>query len=372
MKRSVLLAFILLPCCEGLLLPILQKRARRQCTRCEGRALAIETTKKALTFATIGALLGGSYVLSREKEIYTPPAGSLEGKTIVVTGASSGLGLETAKRLAAAGASMILTARSDIKGELAVATVNAYLEEQGAVYKDQSVSFKTVDFSNLKEVKNVDWSDVDRIDVLVNNAGVMAIPDRTLTTDRIEIQMQSNHLGPFLLTAMLAEKLSDTARIVNVSSSAHQIAAAAGGLDFEFLWKAELGYNPWLWYGYSKLANIYFTQELQRRVDASSKQWTVHAVHPGAVATNLGRYSFANADTRSNMVGGILAGVVLRSPSEGAETQIWLAAGNGEGGKYYVDKRYQENVPKDISQAGRLWEDSEILVGTRFEITEEE
>lgn len=361
MRKALLSVF--LSCCNGLLFstttcrktrtPLVKKYIYRK-----------QTANKAL--ATAGALVTGAYLLSRDTDIYTPKVNSLTGQTIVITGASSGLGLETAQRLAVAGANLILTTRSDTKGALAVATVRAHLEEQDVSYADQMISYKTVDFNDLESVRTMDWSDVDTIDVLVNNAGVMAIPDRTLTKDRVEVQMQSNHLGPFLLTAMLSKKFSDTARIVNVSSAAHQIPTS--GIDFEFLWKAELGYSPWLWYGYSKLANLYFTQELQRRVNASSKHWTVVAVHPGVIATNLGRYSFACSNNALQSLGGLVAGVALKSPEEGATTQIWLAAGNGQGGKYYVDQKVKEDVPNNLAQAKRLWKESERLVGRNFEL----
>jgi NAD(P)-dependent dehydrogenase (short-subunit alcohol dehydrogenase family) len=379
MKCTVLVVLLLLlQCGQALIYPAVRLAAfsaAAVCKRCSSKIRARRTraNKKAVGLALIstgGLVAVGASAVLRDRDFYTPSPGSLVGQAIVITGASSGLGLESAKRLAGAGASLVLTARTAAKGILAVATINAHLEAIRVSYGEQTVSYKVVDFDNLDAVKAVDWSDVDKIDVLVNNAGVMALPDRTLTKNRIEKQMQSNHVGPFLLTAMLADKLSDTARIVNLSSSAHQFAAVTGGLDFEFLWKAELGYSPWLWYGYSKLANLYFTQELQRRSDASSsKNWTVTAVHPGVVATNLGRYTFGSESSSLDRLGSLVASAVLKSPEEGASTQVWLAAGNGEGGKYYENRKEQTNIPTDASQARQLWHESERLIGMNFTLS---
>lgn len=206
---------------------------------------------------------------------FTPRPGSLEGQTIVITGGSGGLGLESAKRLAIGGASIILTARSAEKAEHAVSEVKKYTKEKSA--PNDKISFKLLDLDNLKDVRNVPetWNDVERIDVLLNNAGIMALPKMELTVDGCEKQMQSNHLGHFALTALLSSKFAPDARIINVSSSAHQFAPK-GMLSGDALWNPDsFEYSGWPVYGQSKLANILFTKELQRRCTAAGKEWYV-------------------------------------------------------------------------------------------------
>lgn len=305
---------------------------------------------------------------------------SLRGQTIVISGASSGLGLESAKQLGAAGANLILTARTPTKGQQAVDTVTKFLtESRGVYYDDQVITSKAIDFDSLTAIQErvaEDWSDVEQIDVLLNNAGIMALPQREITVDRFEKQMQSNHLGPFVFTALLKDKLSDSARIVNVSSEAHKIAIR--GLDFDYMWKALLGYNPWISYGQSKLANILFTQELQRRADVAGRNWTVATLHPGGVATNLGRSLLADDSSTSlgrlqNGLSSFVASKVLKTPAEGAITQIWLAAGAPEEdvrGKYYDNKKAQplSLVATDRVAAERLWKESEELGGVEFKL----
>jgi NAD(P)-dependent dehydrogenase (short-subunit alcohol dehydrogenase family) len=207
---------------------------------------------------------------------FTPAPGSLEGQTIVITGGTGGLGLESAKRLAVGGASIILTARSVEKAERAVSEVMKYAREKNAI--NEKVSFKLLNLDDLRDVRNVPetWKDVYKIDVLLNNAGIMALPKLELTVDGLEKQMQSNHLGHFALTALLSSKLEPDARVINVSSSAHQFAPK-GMLSGDVLWKPDsFDYSGWPVYGQSKLANILFTKELQRRCEAAGKDWYVH------------------------------------------------------------------------------------------------
>ena len=247
----------------------------------------------------------------------------------------------------------------------------------------------SIDFDNLSSIKeNVakEWEDIRTIDVLLNNAGIMALPQRETTVDRFEKQIQSNHLGPFILTSLLVDKLSTKARIVNVSSEAHKIAI--GGLDFDYMWKALLGYNPWVAYGQSKLANILFTQELQRRADAAGRDWTVATLHPGGVQTNLGRSLLAGNTqknkgqrdkTKNKSVSRFFSKLLVRTgalktPAQGASTQVWLAAGApGEDdvrGKYYDNRKAKllSLVASDRLAAERLWKESEELGGVEFKL----
>jgi hypothetical protein len=190
-----------------------------------------ESNKIVPAAAGAGFLIaaGAAYVKSREKgrPPFVPSPSSLAGETIVITGASTGLGLESAKRLAAGGANVILTTRSDSKGKAAVQQVFSYLALNGLeVSENQRIAYEVLDLDNLSSVRDaVDrWSEISKIDVLMNNAGIMAIPDYQVTVDGFERQIQSNHLGHFLLTALLAPKLSPRARIINVSSEAHKVS----------------------------------------------------------------------------------------------------------------------------------------------------
>ena len=316
--------------------------------------------------------------------LYTPEPGSLEGQTIVLTGGTSGLGLESVKRLAVGGASVIFTARTDAKGQAALAKVQDYLAE--CCLPSDRVSFKVLDFDDLQTVKAVPttWRDVEKVDVVLNNAGVMAIPNRQLTVDGYEKQIQTNHLGHFALTALLAPKLTPTARIINVSSAAYTIAAAGLPSPPDSLWRPEPSeYSPWKSYGQSKLANLLFTQELQRRGQAAGYGWTVTSLHPGTVTTDLGRHIMGEP-AYSNLKegkGGFLqetlakaVALFLKTVPEGATTQIWLAAkadpAEDVRSKFYVDCQAKPlpAFATNPQAAARLWEESQERSGVEFKL----
>lgn len=331
-----------------------------------------------------GAVLAGAAAVAvqraQQPPIFTPNPNSLSDKTILITGASTGLGLESAKRLAVGGASIILTARSDGKGQAAVQAVQDYLKEKSV--ENSKISYKILDLDNLKSIQEdvKSWTDINHIDVLLNNAGVMALPERELTVDGYEKQIQSNHLGHFLLTALLAPKLSPKARIVNVSSEAHKFAS--GGLDFDYFWKADNGYGPWCSYGQSKLANILFTQELQRRADTAGKEWSIVALHPGAVGTDLGR-NLVGTENWNKLKEGkaplwqtALAkslNVFIKTVEQGATTQVWLAAGAEDvdvKGQYLSDCKVRTlgAFATDQEAAKTLWKQSEEKAGVAFNL----
>ncbi len=202
-----------------------------------------------------------------------------KGRTILITGANSGLGLQTATALAGAGATVLMACRNAEKAAAARAQVEAAVA--GA-----DVEFVPLDLADLSSVEAAADAVAARprpLDVLVNNAGVMAPPQRR-TADGFELQLGTNHLGHFALTGRLIEKLlaADAPRIVNVSSTAHRI----GRMDFDDLgW--EQGYSRWPAYGRSKLANLLFTVELARRAEAAGTGLVAAAAHPGYAATNL-------------------------------------------------------------------------------------
>jgi NAD(P)-dependent dehydrogenase (short-subunit alcohol dehydrogenase family) len=208
---------------------------------------------------TIVAVVALGFVkprLQRNQVLYTPEPGSLTGQVIVITGGTSGLGLESAKRLAVSGAKVVLTSRSHEKGKAALDDVATYLQRQGI--KSDNVSYKILLLDDLNAIRSAvdSWVDIDSVDVLMLNAGVMACREREVTSDGFERQIQTNHLGHFLLTALLSPRLTSNARIIAVSSAAYKLSALSG-LDFDYIWKAEK-YRPWKSYSQSKLANILF------------------------------------------------------------------------------------------------------------------
>lgn len=316
---------------------------------------------------------------------YEPAAGSMDGKVVLITGGSSGLGLESAKRLGAAGATIVLTSRNLSKGETAVDGVKKYLSQKGV--KDTSKVYNLVlDLDDLESVKSFPSAykqlGLGSIDVLLNNAGVMAIPNLQLTKDGYERTFQSNHLGHFVLTAGLFPFLNrDKATVVNVSSLAYSFSGGKG-LEIDNL-NGEKKYGAWTSYGQSKLSNILFTQELQRRADSAGDSWlTSVSLHPGAVQTDLGRYLVGEekwSELKTKGPSGLesvllnAASLFTKTVPEGASTQVFLAAG-GEGtlkkGAFY-DELKAQNLPafaKDEYKAKLLWEKSEELAGVKFNL----
>merc|ERR1719203_605309 len=340
--------------------------------------------KKVVAGGAVTGLVANKIAI-RGPEPYQPRIGSLKGKVIVITGGNTGLGLESAKRLAKGGATVVLTSRNKQKGELAVQDVKDYCERDGVT--NNNIYTLPLDLCDLESVKA--FPDLfkqspvgdQKIDVLMNNAGVMAVPELELTKDGYEKTFQSNHLGHFALTAGLIPLLNPTASsVINISSAAYMIAKT---LTLDNL-NGENGYGPWDAYGQSKLQNILFTKELQRRAEEAKINLTATALHPGAVRTDLARYllkdnfvSMQDKEAQKNikislgMVGILPLVYFTKSVDRGATTQIWLTSGQGEnvGGKFFQNcKALKLNSPaEDMEKAKQLWNISEKLSGVKFE-----
>jgi NAD(P)-dependent dehydrogenase (short-subunit alcohol dehydrogenase family) len=295
----------------------------------------------------------------------------LNGKTAVITGATGGLGYETALALAGAGAQVILTGRNEEKGRQA-------LEKIRGKFPNASVSYQDLDLAKLASVADF----VTRfaaahasLDLLVNNAGVMALPERQVTADGFEMQFGTNYLGHYALTARLLTLLrrGDKPRVVNLSSLAHR----SGKIDFDDLQGAR-SYNPWKAYCQSKLAMLMFALELQRRSDAAGWGLMSNAAHPGYARTDL----IPNGPGASGLlwqVSKALQLVASHSAAEGALPSLFAATSpEAKPGGYYGPNWFYElkgpPVParimphaRDAAVAARLWDVSAALTGVSFD-----
>lgn len=279
-------------------------------------------------------------------------------KTVVVTGANSGIGYETAAALGTMGARVIVTARNADKGR---AAVGALSERGGARGVFQLVVFDLADLASVRRGAAEILEQSPRIDVLVNNAGVV-LSERRTTVDGYETTFAVNHLGPFLLTNLLLDRIraSSPARIVNVASTAHK--GARRGIPFDDLQSAKR-YSGMRAYGVSKLENLLFTLELARRLDGTGV--TANSLHPGTVRTGYG----ADGDAEGFLAFGLTLGrPFFLSPADGARTSVYLASSpevEGVSGKYFVKcrQRAPSRRAEDPEAAARLWQVSEELVG---------
>jgi NAD(P)-dependent dehydrogenase (short-subunit alcohol dehydrogenase family) len=295
----------------------------------------------------------------------------LAGKVAVVTGATGGLGLETALALAGAGAEVVLTGRSDAKGSRAL---DAICERHPAAL----ISYQALDLASLASVGEFAARFAalhGTLDLLVNNAGVMALPSRQVTADGFEMQFGINYLGHYALTAHLLPLLrrSNAPRVVNLSSLAHR----SGAIDFDDL-QGERSYKPWKAYCQSKLAMLMFAIELQRRSDAAGWGLTSNAAHPGFARTDL----IANGPGATGMMamGSVVIGLLLsHSAAAGALPTLFAATspqaqkagycGPGGFSEMKGPPAPAKIMPqaKDAATAARLWEVSALLTGIAFD-----
>lgn len=286
----------------------------------------------------------------------------LQGKIIIITGANSGIGYEAARALAAKNAAVIMACRNLEKGQKA-------LEQIRAETSDANLKLMQLDMANMDSVGKFAQeflSEFNKLDVLINNAGVMATPYGK-TADGLEMQIGTNHFGHFLLTGLLFDLLKSTlnSRVVTVSSYAHFM----GKINFDDL-NSEKSYQKWLAYGQSKLANVLFAYELNRKTSQESGNPLSVVVHPGYAATNLQHTSWF-----FNMLNPIMA----QSQEMGALPTLYAASSpNIEGGEYIGPDGFlgQRGFPKkarssrasyDRETARRLWEISVEVTDVKFE-----
>jgi len=295
----------------------------------------------------------------------------LTGKIIIVTGGNSGLGYESVKAFASKGAEVVLACRSTEKGEEARTEILK-------AFPEGKIQVMQLDLGELESVRNFAASFKNshkKLDVLLNNAGIMMTPYFT-TKDGFEGQLGTNHLGHFALTGLLMDTVLQTegARIVNISSGAHK----NGKMDFSNLqYENGRDYSPMKAYGRSKLSNLLFTYELQRKLEAANKHTIAVAAHPGVALTNLARH------LEGKILFKILTPLFKRmaqDPAMGALPQIRASVEpEVKGGEYYGPdgkkeyKGYPVLVPSNeashnLQDATSLWEESVKLTGVNIDI----
>ncbi len=277
------------------------------------------------------------------------------GRTFVITGGNSGIGFEAAKVLAGRGARVVLAVRSTEKGDEAAREIGGATE------------VRQLDLADLASVRAFadGWS--GPIDVLINNAGVMAVP-LGHTADGFELQFGTNHLGHFALTNLLLPQIVE--RVVSVASDAHR---AGNGFDLTDLDWRRRKYRRWSAYGQSKLANLLFVLELQRRLTAAGSPIRATAAHPGFAATNLQSHT---GNARVDRVFMAVSKAIAQTAEGGARPTLFAATADIPGGSYAgPDGRRQRGAPtlvgrsalaSDAGLAERLWAASEDLTGVTF------
>ncbi|MEP9353294.1 SDR family oxidoreductase [Xanthobacter sp. KR7-65] len=293
---------------------------------------------------------------------------SQHGRTALVTG-TGGLGFETARALARAGGEVIVAGRSAEKGAAAVGRIRAEIPSA-------AIRFETVDLASLASIADLAErlrGGLERLDLLVNNAGVMVPPQRSETADGFELQLGTNYLGHFALTGQLLPLLrkGSAARVVTLSS----IAARSGAIDFDDL-NARQSYKPMPAYNQSKLACLIFAFELQRRSAAEGWGFESMAAHPGVARTDL----LHNAPGRRSAIGIARSALwfLFQPAAQGALPSLFAATSPlAKAGAYYGPDRLSETrghptlakVPPQASDeavAARLWEVSQALTGVRY------
>lgn len=299
----------------------------------------------------------------------------LTGKRAIVTGASGGLGEETVRALASKGAAVTITARDMAKGEAAAERIRQSTGNQDIDVRELELSVP----NNVRAFAKNWLSDHDSLNLLINNAGVMACP-LMRTAEGWEMQFATNHFGHFLLTNLLLPALRKgaPARIVNLSSRGHRMS----DVTFDDIHFDNRDYDKWVSYGHSKTANILFSVELNKHLAASGI--TANAVHPGGIQTDLGRH-LSQEDIEALLARtGRSGGIKFKTIPAGAATSVWAATSadlEGKGGLYLEDCHIGEPVGDDLggdgyeayalneADAARLWAYTEETLGEKFTLS---
>ncbi len=280
------------------------------------------------------------------------------GKTVIVTGANSGLGEVTARELARVGAHVILACRNTEAGEKAAAGMSG------------SVEVRKLDLADLDSVRAFAEGTTGPVDILINNAGVMAVPYRQ-TAQGFESQFGTNHLGHFALAGLLLDRLKESSnpRVTVLSSAAHRM----GAINFDDL-QSEKKYQRWKAYGQSKLANLLYAYEFARRAKAAGSPITVTAAHPGYANTKLQ----GKTESFMDRVMAFSNAVMAQSAEAGAMPTLYAATGDIPSGSYVGPNGFMEQrgkratvvgstkASRDEAVAKRLWEVSEELTGVKY------
>jgi NAD(P)-dependent dehydrogenase (short-subunit alcohol dehydrogenase family) len=280
---------------------------------------------------------------------------SQAGRTFIITGANSGIGLPTARALAEAGAHVVLAVRDVAKGEAAAESISGDCE------------IRQLDLADLVSVRAFANGWRGELSVLINNAGVMRTPERR-TADGFELQIGTNHLGHFALTNLLLPHLTD--RVITVASGAHR----GGSISLDDLNWERRTYRRWAAYQQSKLANLLFTLELQRRLTAVGSPVRALAAHPGYAATNLQFRSESQLEDRFMTIGNRL---FAQTDEAGARPTLFAATKDLPGASYVGPDGIGEHrgyptlvgrsaEASDVEMAKRLWTLSEVLTGVKF------
>ena len=273
----------------------------------------------------------------------------LSGKTYLVTGSNSGLGLETARVLAMRGAHIIAAARTEEKAQKALDSHNI---------EGTAVACELSDLNSVRQAVAAVKSTGRQLDAIIANAGIMALPELQ-QKDGLELQFYTNHIGHFLLVTELVEQLAENGRVVMLSSGAH-FYARESGLELDNV-SGEKDYDDWRMYGRSKLANIQFANALNARFEGSNRR--ANSVHPGVIVTNLARH----IPNKEAMYEQIQSRVRLKNVGQGAATQCLVATHpelEGVGGKYFADCQIKSTAPiaQDSAEAEALWTLSEDFI----------
>jgi len=309
---------------------------------------------------------------SRESDWTEGDIGDQTGRTILITGANSGIGYEAARALAQHGAHVVLACRTREKADDAVARIDSS-NPSGST---EILEMDLADLDSVADAASRFASGHERLDVLVNNAGLMATPQQQ-TAQGFEMQFGVNHLGHFALTGHLIELLmaSGPARVVSISSQGHR----PGKIRFEDV-NSEKKYSPWPAYFQSKLANLLFIRELQRRLALTESEVIAVAAHPGVSSTNLGHESSGMLTSMMQRARPVFDRFVSQSAAMGALPTLRSAVDPSvEGGDYFGPDGFGEQRghpvkvgssrrAKDDAAAGRLWELSEHLTAVTYPI----